>query len=68
MAKKVAESYQEAMDELQGILAKLESEEISVDELAVKVERASDLLKWCDERLRETESKIHKIIGDSEGE
>jgi exodeoxyribonuclease VII small subunit len=66
MAKKVAESYQEAMDELQGILSKLESEEISVDELAVKVERASDLLKWCDERLRETESKIHKIIGDSE--
>lgn len=66
MAKKTETTYKDAMEELQEILQKLENEEIGVDELAVKVERASELLKWCDKRLRETESKIQKIIGEDE--
>lgn len=66
MAKKSETTYKEAMEELQEILSMLENEEIGVDELAVKVERASELLKWCDKRLRETELKIQKIIGDDD--
>jgi exodeoxyribonuclease VII small subunit len=68
MAKKVAESYGSAMEELKKILAKLENDEIGVDELAEKVERATVLLEWCDKKLKETESKIQKIIGSEEGD
>jgi exodeoxyribonuclease VII small subunit len=67
MAKKTVESYSAAMTELQEILSLLENDEIGVDELVEKVERASHLLKWCDRKLRETETKIQKIIGE-EGE
>ena len=66
MAKKTIESYSAAMDELQEILGQLENDEIGVDDLVDKVERASDLLKWCDKKLRDTESKIQKIIGEEE--
>lgn len=63
MGKKQSDTYQQAMEELQEILTQLEREEITVDELASKVERASILLKQCEERLRSTEEKVKKIIG-----
>ncbi len=63
MGKKQSDTYQQAMEELQEILNQLEREEITVDELASKVERASFLLKQCEERLKSTEEKVKKIIG-----
>jgi exodeoxyribonuclease VII small subunit len=51
------------MEELQEILSQLEREEITVDQLAEKVERASLLLKQCEDRLKSTEEKVKKIIG-----
>jgi len=57
-------SYESAMNELDEILEKMESEEISVDELAVKVERASKLLVFCNDKLKSTEVKVNKIIED----
>ena len=43
--------YTEAFEELQQIVADIEDGEISVDELSVKVKRASELIKICKEKL-----------------
>ena len=55
-------TYKVALEELEDIVDGIESEEIDVDELAKKVERASKLLTVCSEKLRKTEKEVDKII------
>lgn len=59
-------TYEEAYDELQEIVAALENETISVDELAVKVKRATELVAYCQAKLKATEAEIGKIIKPAE--
>ena len=55
-------SYEAAASELDNILAELRGDNISIDKLAEKVERAAKLAVICNEKLRTTESKITEII------
>lgn len=54
-------SYESAFEELQSIVNAIDSESVSVDELATKVERASELIKFCSKKLRDTERVL--LIG-----
>ncbi|PWL32803.1 MAG: exodeoxyribonuclease VII small subunit [Fluviicola sp. XM-24bin1] len=58
--------YTEAFEELQQIVADIEDGEISVDELSVKVKRASELIKICKKKLSATDSDISKILENLE--
>jgi len=55
-------NYKEAFEELQQIVADIEDGEISVDELSVKVKRASELIKICKEKLASTEEDVQAIL------
>ncbi|TXF77781.1 exodeoxyribonuclease VII small subunit [Chryseobacterium sp.] len=55
-------TYQKAFEELQEITKAIESEEVSVDDLAKKVKRAAELLEICNARLKATEEEVNKII------
>lgn len=55
-------TYQQAFEELEKITNDIESEEVSVDDLAKKVKRAADLLEICNAKLKETEAEVNKII------
>ncbi len=59
-------TYKEAVLEIEEILEKLESEELDVDELAERVKRVSQLLKFCKEKLTNTEKEIQGIIEEME--
>jgi exodeoxyribonuclease VII small subunit len=59
-------TYNEAICEIEEIIAKMENEEMDVDELTLRVKRASLLLKFCREKLFDTESEIEKIIKEIE--
>ena len=59
-------TYKDAYDELAKITAEIESETVSVDVLAVKVKRASELIAFCQTKLRATETAVNKIIQDME--
>lgn len=59
--------YTEAFDELQQIVSNLEDGEISVDELAVKIKRASELIKICKQKLVSTEEDVNQILKELEG-
>ena len=43
--------YTEAFEELQQIVREMEDGEITVDELSVKVKRATELIKICKNKL-----------------
>lgn len=59
-------TYKEAVTELEEIIAQMENEEMDVDDLTGKVKRASLLLKFCREKLFDTESEVEKIIKEIE--
>jgi len=62
-------TYQEAVRELEEILASLESEETGIDELGAKLKRASQLMDFCKARLKATEEEVNKILsGMNEGQ
>lgn len=58
--------YTEALDELQQIVAEIEDGEITVDELSIKVKRASELLKICKAKLSATEENVEQILKELE--
>ena len=55
-------SYELAAKELENILAELRGDNISIDKLSEKVERAAKLAVICNEKLRATENKVTEII------
>jgi exodeoxyribonuclease VII small subunit len=55
-------SYAEAIAEIEAILQNIEEGQLDVDELAEKVNRVSELLKLCRDRLHTTERQIGKIL------
>lgn len=58
--------YTDAFDELQQIVLDIEDGEISVDELSLKVKRASELIKVCKEKLSSTEEDVNLILKELE--
>lgn len=63
-SKKEELTYEGASKELEAILVRMKEGEIGVDELASSVERASLLIKYCYERLDQTEKKVATILKD----
>jgi len=55
-------NYDTAVAEIEEILEKIEEENLGVDELAEKVNRVSQLLKICRDRLLASEEQINKIL------
>ena len=54
--------YADALSELQQILGELEAEDIDIDVLAVKVERAAELIRVCRGRINDAEVRVKEIV------
>jgi len=61
-------NYSDAFEELQLLVSEIESGNIPVDQLAIKVKRASLLVKICREQLTSTEADINQILRELEEE
>lgn len=55
-------NYKDAMAEIESIVAKLEENQLDVDELSEKVKRVSQLIAFCKSKLHETEEDVEKIL------
>ncbi len=58
--------YQENFDELQEIIADLESGEVGIDELATKIKRAQKLIENCEKVLADTSAQVEKMLKKEE--
>lgn len=63
MAKKEF-SFNSAVSEIEKILRNIESGELDVDKLSLEVKRASELIKQCQKKLKNTEEEINSIFRD----
>lgn len=59
-------TYASAIAELETIVKEIESGEVDVDVLAGKVKRASELIRFCNDRLKGTQTEVNKILVDLE--
>ena len=59
-------SYETAYAELKKIADEIANESVSVDMLAEKVKRASELITFCQNKLRSTEQEVNNIIQQME--
>ena len=55
-------SFRAAMDELEGILERIEGEEIDIDRLAAELRRAAELLDLCRGKIRKAEVEVTQIV------
>ncbi len=60
MEKKV--KYEEALAELEGIVGKLETDELGIDEMGTYLKQAQRLMKLCNDKLTQTEVEVNAIL------
>ncbi|MEO0493271.1 MAG: exodeoxyribonuclease VII small subunit [Actinomycetota bacterium] len=58
--------YADAMRELEAILDDLEDDDLDVDVLATKVERASTLIQLCRDRIGSARVQVEKVVASLE--
>ncbi len=61
MAKKKI-TYNEAMQEIEQVIAEIENDELDVDILAKKVKRVATLIDICKDKLYKTEQEVEDIL------
>ena len=58
--------YADAIAELGEILAELERDDLDVDVLAVRVQRASELIQLCRGRIARAQADVDRVVTDLE--
>ena len=61
-------SYEEALDELKQIVAKLNEGKVTLDESLQLYKRGNELAAYCDKKLKEVTQKISEVNKASGGE
>ncbi len=58
--------YQSAISELEEILNQLEANELEIDKLTEKAKRATELIKYCKEKLYQTTEEVNSILEEKQ--
>lgn len=58
--------YEEAIQQLEAIVRKMEAGEYDIDELTEQLKTAQKLIKLCRDKLTKTDTEIKKILGKDE--
>lgn len=69
MAKKDAgnKKFETALEELEKVVERLESGELSLEDSLAAFEQGVRLVKYCNQKLTEVEKKIELLVKDKEG-
>jgi exodeoxyribonuclease VII small subunit len=54
--------YEEAMRQLEDIVAKIENNELDIDELTTQLKKAKELISLCKEKLVKTDEELKRIL------
>lgn len=58
--------YEEALQQLETIVRKMEAGEYDIDELSEQLKTAQQLIKTCKDKLTKTDAEIKKILASEE--
>ena len=57
--------YEEALQQLEEIVTKLEAGELDIDDLSAKLKQAQQLIKLCKDKLTAADTEIKAILDDN---
>ena len=55
-------NYEKSLTEVQSIVNELQENEIGIDDMAKKIEKAVSLIQQCRQKLRQTEEKVDDLL------
>ena len=58
-------TFEENMTELQEIVEKLENGNVNLDDAVEEFQKAMELIRNCDNKLKEAEDTINKIVDEN---
>lgn len=61
-ASQTPRAFDEALNELRGIVSELQKPDVSIDWLTTAVQRATVLLAYCNKHLNATEQEVSDLI------
>ncbi len=61
-------SFEEQMNRLEEIVGQLESEEISLEKALELFEEGTAIVKSAQKKLKESQLKVQKVLGEKDGE
>ena len=65
MAKK-KETYSQAMARLETIVRQVDSNELEIDELVEKIKEANEIIAFCSEKLKKSDTEIEKLLAEKQ--
>lgn len=64
MAKEM--NYEEAVQQLENIVQRMENDELDIDELTTELKKAQQLIKMCKAKLTKVDEDIKKILSQDD--
>ena len=58
-------SFEEALEQLESIVKKLENGDVALDDAIGEFQKAMDLAKTCDQKLKSAEETITKLVKEN---
>lgn len=58
--------YEEAMKRLEKIVQDIEENKLDIDLVSERLKEAQELVKFCKERLYQTDQEIQKLLADQQ--
>ena len=55
-------TFSDAIQELEAILGRIDSESVDIDGLAAELRRAAELLELCREKIRKADVEVSQIV------
>jgi exodeoxyribonuclease VII small subunit len=68
MNYELPQSYDAAMEELQRLVAQLQDPDCKVDRICDLTQRATQLLKYCRERLTKVDTQLAQLLKELDNE
>jgi exodeoxyribonuclease VII small subunit len=69
MSEKINElSFEQALEKLENIVSQLESGQIKLEDAVKVYEEGNQLKKICEEKLKNAQRKVEKLLLDKQGE
>ncbi len=65
MANKKEETFEESLTRLEGIVKDLENGTVALDDAIKKFTEAMEISKSCDEKLKNAEANVNKILKEN---
>ena len=65
-APKKKETYSQAMERLEKIVSQIDNNELEIDELAVQIKEANEIIAFCSDKLTKADREVQKLLSDKQ--